>query len=84
MTTTVYKRNIILDYILTFIRNLNFTHGIWMIYLNQVKGFTLLEVGLLEGIFHIASITMEVPTGIIGDLVSRKFSLLLSILTFLI
>lgn len=79
-----YKRNILLDYIHTFIRNLNFTHGIWMVYLAVYKDFSLLDLGIFEGIFHVTSITMEIPTGMVGDLVGRKFSRVLGVFSFLI
>ncbi len=78
-----YKRNIILDYFHMFFRNTNFTHGIWVAYL-LIRGFNLIDVGLFEMIFHISSLTMEVPTGVIGDLYGRKTSRALGILTYFI
>lgn len=68
--TRGYKRNIVLDYLHTFFRNTNFTQGIWAAFL-LVKGFSLIDVGIFETIFHISSLTMEVPTGVIGDLYGR-------------
>jgi MFS family permease len=44
-----------------------------MIYL-AVKGMTLTQLGLLEGIFHLVSFTMEVPTGVVADLWGRRVS----------
>jgi len=79
----IYKRNIKLDYLHTFIRNLNFTHGIWLIFL-AFKGFNIFEIGIFEMVFHITSLTMEVPTGMIADVYGRKFSRALGILSFLI
>jgi MFS family permease len=55
---------------------MNLTHGIWMIYL-ALKGFSLVELGTLEGIYHITSFLMEVPTGAIADLWGRKLSRIL-------
>lgn len=78
-----YKENIILDYIHTFIRNINITHGIWVPYL-RYSGYSWLQIGIVEGIFHFASITMEVPTGIIGDLIGRKFSRIIGVLFIII
>lgn len=77
-----YRRNIILDYIQTFTRNFNLTHAIWMIYLAN-KGFSFFEIGMVEGIFHITSFTMEIPTGLIADICGRKVSRLLSIILYL-
>ncbi|MBI9009419.1 MAG: MFS transporter [Tenericutes bacterium] len=81
--TKSYKRNIVLDYFHSFFRNTNFTHGIWAAFL-LVKGFTLIDVGIFETIFHISSITMEVPTGVIGDLYGRRTSRLLGIVVYFI
>lgn len=79
-----YQNNIKLDYFHTFIRNINFTQGFWLLFLIQVKGFDLFEVGMLETVFHITSLSMEVPTGIIADVLGRKFSRVLGILSYFI
>jgi MFS family permease len=44
-----------------------------MIYLAS-RGFSLLQLGILEGIFHVTSFLMEVPTGAVADLWGRKAS----------
>lgn len=67
------KRNIFKNYIFTLISSLDFTRGIWMIYLAG-KGLSLTRLGLLETIFHITSFAMEVPTGAIADIFGRKVS----------
>lgn len=56
--------------------SLNITRGFWMIYL-ATKGMSLVELGILEGVFHVTSFLMEAPTGIIADLFGRKFSRIL-------
>jgi len=73
MIRSALKRNIPLDYLFTFSGNLNLTHGIWMIFL-AARGFSLLEIGILESIFHITSFLMEVPMGVVADLRGRKAS----------
>ena len=78
-----YKKNIRLDYIHTFLRNLNFTHGIWLLFL-AFKGFSLFQIGIFETVFHVTSLTMEVPTGMIADLFGRKFSRALGIISYFI
>ena len=78
-----YQNNIILDYLHMFFRNVNFTHGIWILFLIS-RGSTYIEVGILEMIFHISSLVMEVPTGVIGDLYGRRTSRLLGILSYFI
>ena len=77
------RRNIPLEYLHMFFRNINFTHGIWAAFL-LTRGFSLIDVGIFEMIFHISSLTMEVPTGVIGDLYGRKTSRILGILSFFI
>lgn len=69
----LYKRNILKNYIYVLFQNIDLTRGIWMIYLAG-KGMSLTQLGLLETIFHITSFLMEVPTGAVADLYSRKFS----------
>ena len=68
-----YTRNICLAYAFSFSLSLSFTHGIWMIYLAG-RGFSLVQLGLLEAIFHITSFLMEVPTGSVADIWGRKTS----------
>lgn len=67
------KRNIIKNYIFTLISSLDFTRGIWMIYLAG-KGMSLTQLGFLETIFHITSFAAEVPTGAIADIFGRRVS----------
>lgn len=65
------EKNILLDYIYTFMKNFDISSAVWVLYLDY-RGLSLLEIGLLEGIFHIASMLFEVPSGAIADLVGRK------------
>ncbi|MCK9287772.1 MAG: MFS transporter [Sphaerochaetaceae bacterium] len=73
MKTAGHKRNIGINYLFNVFMNLNFTSGLWMIFL-AIRGFSLVELGLLEGIYHITGFLMEVPTGIIADIWGRKAS----------
>jgi MFS family permease len=70
------KKNIYKNYIFTLLQNLDLTRGIWMIYLAS-KGMSLIQLGLLETIFHITSFVMEVPTGAVADIFGRKASRIL-------
>lgn len=67
------KKNISKNYLFTFLKEFNLTHGIWMIYLAS-KGLSLTELGLVEAIFHITSFLMEIPTGAVADIWGRKAS----------
>lgn len=71
-----YHENVWKNYIYTIFFNLRFTSGIWMLYLAS-RGMSLTQLGLLEGIFHVTSLVMEIPTGAIADLYGRKNSRLL-------
>ena len=48
------------------------------------RGFSMVEIGLAEGIFHLASLSFEVPSGVIADVFGRKKSMILSQCMFLI
>lgn len=67
------RNNIRKNYLFILTKSLDLTHGIWMIYL-AMKGMSLYQLGLLEGIFHITSFTMEVPTGLVADIYGRRVS----------
>lgn len=71
------KRNVRLDYISTFITNLNMQSSIWVLYLAYC-GLSLAQIGLVEGIYHAVSILFEVPSGALADLLGRKRCMILS------
>lgn len=55
------KRNITLNYFNTFITNLNMQSAIWVLYLAYCN-MNLMQVGILEGIYHATSIICEIPS----------------------
>lgn len=67
------QMNIRRNYVFSFLMNLRLSSGLWMIYM-AYKGMSLTQIGILEGVFHVTSLTMEVPTGSIADLFGRKTS----------
>ncbi|MBO8161688.1 MAG: MFS transporter [Thermosipho sp. (in: Bacteria)] len=71
--TTQLKKNINKEFVYTFLSNFNLISTVWMLYL-AYKGMSLTQIGILEGIFHITSFLMEVPTGAIADIFGRKTS----------
>ena len=73
----LFRRNIKVNYLFFFLMSLSITRGFWMIYLAS-KGMSLVQLGILEGMFHVTSFIMETPTGAIADLFGRKFSRILS------
>ena len=77
------QSNIKKNYLFLGLSTLDLTRGLWMIYLMS-RGFTLIELGILEGVFHLTSFIMEIPTGIVADIYGRKTSRLLGRFIFLI
>ncbi|MBD5472739.1 MAG: MFS transporter [Lachnospiraceae bacterium] len=75
--TNHVKRNVKLDYISTFITNLNMQSSIWVLYLAYC-GLSLAQIGLVEGIYHATSILFEIPSGALADLLGRKRCMILS------
>lgn len=73
MKKSQYDKNISINYLFTMLLNLGLVRGVWMIYLFS-RGFSLLQLGILEATFHIVSFIMEVPTGSVADIWGRKAS----------
>lgn len=71
----IYK-NIKKEYIFQFVRNTSFSEAIWVLFLAS-RGMNLIEIGVLESIFHITGMLMEVPTGFIADRYGRRTSRIL-------
>jgi len=69
------KRNIKLNYWFQWFFAFGITN-MWMLYLGY-KGMSLLQIGIMESIFHIASFSFEVPSGAIADLFGRKKTIIL-------
>lgn len=42
------------------------------------RGFSMVEIGFAESVFHVASLLFEVPSGVISDVFGRKKSMVLS------
>ena len=53
---------------------LRIADAVWVVFLIS-RGFSLWQVGLAEGIFHIVSLLCEIPSGMIADLIGRRRSL---------
>jgi MFS family permease len=54
--------------------NVGLTNAIWVIFLHE-RGLSLAQIGLAEAAFHLAPITLELPTGSLADTFGRKWSL---------
>ena len=55
--------------------------AIWVLLLAR-RGFTLAEIGLAEGFFHLVSLCCEVPSGLLADLLGRRRTLAMGQLLF--
>ncbi|MBE6071266.1 MAG: MFS transporter [Clostridium butyricum] len=65
------KRNVKIDYVYCFMKNFDISSAIWVLYM-VYKGLPLWQIGIAEGIFHVASFLFEVPSGALADLFGRK------------
>ena len=74
-----YKRNIPLMAGVEFLGFFGIT-SFWILFLNQ-NGMSLLQIGLLESIFHTTGIIFEIPSGMLADRFSYKANLYISRLT---
>ena len=48
------------------------------------RGFSLAQIGIAEGVFHVASLLFEIPSGGISDVFGRKKSMILSQCMFIL
>ena len=51
--------------------------GVWVALL-AARGFSMVEIGIAEAVFHVASLLFEVPSGVISDVFGRKNSMVCS------
>lgn len=51
--------------------------GVWVLLLAS-RGFSMVEIGIAEGVFHIASLLFEIPSGVISDVFGRRRSMICS------
>ena len=54
--------------------NLHLAGTAWVLLLT-LRGFTLTQIGLAEGVFHLVSLCCELPSGMLADLLGRKWTL---------
>ena len=76
MFKRTYKRNISLLAGLEFTSYFGIT-SFWILFFIQ-NGLSLLQIGLLESIFHVTSLLCEIPSGMLADRFSYKTNLYLA------
>lgn len=63
-------------YLLGVFSKLSLT-GAWVAIL-AARGYSLIEIGIAETVFHIASLLFEIPSGVLADVFGRKNMLIVS------
>lgn len=63
-------------YLSSVLGNLSLT-GVWVAIL-AARGYSLVEIGIAETIFHITSLIFEIPSGVLADIFGRKKMLIVS------
>ena len=71
------KKQILLLYLMTSVGYFQIAGASWVALL-AARGFSLLEIGVLESIFHIVSFCFEIPSGVFADVFGRKTTLVIS------
>ena len=77
------KKQISKLYLVTSIGYFQIAGASWVALL-AMRGFSLLEIGMLESIFHIVSCLFEIPSGVAADVFGRKKTMVLSQLASLL
>ena len=72
-----YAANIWKVYLLHFLLYFQLWWSVWVLYLRDLRGFSLTQITVLDALFWGAAILAEVPTGAIADRFGRKTSLAL-------
>lgn len=70
-------------YLLTSVGYFQIAGASWVALL-AMRGFSLLEIGMLESIFHIVSCIFEIPSGVAADVFGRKKTMVMSQLASLL
>lgn len=70
------KKQISRLYLSSVLENLSLT-GAWVAIL-AARGYSLVEIGFAETVFHIVSLMFEIPSGVLADVFGRKNMLIVS------
>lgn len=70
-----YLGNIPKFYLFRALVNFQLWMPIWVIYLNEERGFSFTQITAMEAIFWVAMVVLEVPTGMVADRWGRRASL---------
>lgn len=64
-------------YLYELISGFQIVDAVWVVFL-LLRGFSIAQVGIAEGVFHVVSMCCEIPSGMVADLIGRKRTLVLS------
>ena len=70
-------------YLVTTVGYFEIAGSSWVALL-ALRGFSILEIGILESIFHIVSSCFELPSGVVADVFGRKRTMVLARIVSLI
>ena len=71
------KKQLVLLYMSNFVSNISIAGAAWVLLLVS-DGYSLVQVGFAETVFHIVSLMAEIPSGMFADVMGRKKSLIVS------
>lgn len=71
MSKNKMKQQLNKIYAMCAIGNFSLGGATWVALL-AARGYSLIEIGFLETIFHITSLTFEIPSGMLADIYGRK------------
>lgn len=83
MRKFLIKQQISKLYLVTSVGYFQIAGASWVALL-AMRGFSLLEIGMLESIFHIVSCLFEIPSGVAADVFGRKKTMVMSQLASLL
>ena len=72
-----YQANIWKLYLLHFLMQFQLWWSIWVLYLQDMRGFSLTQIAVLEALFWGTAVVAQLPTGALADRFGRRTSLTL-------
>ncbi len=73
------KKFMRLFYLHEFLGSLDFSRGLFVVYL-IAKGFSLTQVGILQTLLFWSNLAFEVPAGLLADKTKRKYSIAIGLI----
>lgn len=78
-----YSKNISLYFAYALFYSLVFDRAIFILYLTDT-GFSNAQIGVLQSVLFFSSFALELPTGILGDSIGRKWSIFLGLICMML